>query len=129
MFDMFSKQETNTMAKKQATANAPKAPKKSNIIRELHAENPLLGPQDLAALIKKEKGVEVTPGAISTVLSNDRKKGKTPRRQGRPAKAPSSMPVYSELVGKLEAFRTLIAHCGGIQQTRQVLDILESIVG
>lgn len=109
------------MAKKKAGE-----PNKSKIIRDYKSEHPNEGPKLIAAALAAS-GLKVTPGFISTVLSNDkRKSGKTrgPGRGRRPAAAASS-----DSLEQLIQAKRLVDKLGGVEKARAAIDALAKLLG
>jgi hypothetical protein len=113
---------------------------KSNAIREIKGANPEAGPTEIAAMVKTQFGVDVTPATVSTVLSTDKKRNGKVGRPGRPkgskngsTKAPSAKSVG--LNGNQDAFiqnllkaKQLVSDMGGISEARNALNALESLM-
>ena len=114
---------------------------KSNAIRDIKSANPTAGPTEIAALIKTQFGVEVTPATVSTVLSTDKKRNGKVSRPGRPKgskntadKAPAASKAVT-LNGNQDAFiqsllkaKQLVNDMGGISEARSALNALESLM-
>lgn len=111
---------------------------KSNAIREIKGANPEAGPTEIAAMVKTQFGVDVTPATVSTVLSTDKKRNGKVGRPGRPkgskngTKAPSSSKALN---GNQETFiqnllkaKQLVNDMGGISEARSALNALESLM-
>ncbi len=114
---------------------------KSNAIREIKGANPEAGPTEIAAMVKTQFGVEVTPATVSTVLSTDKKRNGKVGRPGRPkgsknaaVKAPAASKAVA-LNGNQDAFiqnllkaKQLVNDMGGISEARSALNALESLM-
>jgi ribosomal protein L23 len=114
---------------------------KSNAIREIKGANPEAGPTEIAAMVKSQFGVDVTPATVSTVLSTDKKRNGKVGRPGRPkgskngsTKAPSASKGVA-LNGNQDAFiqnllkaKQLVNDMGGISEARSALNALESLM-
>ena len=114
---------------------------KSNAIRDIKGANPDAGPTEIAAMVKTQFGVEVTPATVSTVLSTDKKRNGKVGRPGRPkgsknvaAKAPAAAKAVA-LNGHQDAFiqnllkaKQLVNDMGGISEARSALNALESLM-
>lgn len=104
---------------------------KSQLVRDYLVKHPDLGPTDLAALIKQEQKVEVTPGLVTTV------KGHMNRKQS--AASVTRHAAATQLAAKtgrapseqfLEALRALhgcIRALGGPEATKDAVDLLTSL--
>jgi ribosomal protein L23 len=112
---------------------------KSNAIREIRATHPEAGPTEIAAMIKTQFGVEVTPATVSTVLSTDKKRNGKVGRPGRPkgSKNGASKAASTKvgLNGNQDAFiqnllkaKQLVNDMGGISEARNALNALESLM-
>ena len=114
---------------------------KSNAIREIKGANPEAGPTEIAAMVKTQFGVEVTPATVSTVLSTDKKRNGKVGRPGRPKgskNAAAKAPAASKAVafnGNQDAFfqsllkaKQLVNDMGGITEARSALNALESLM-
>lgn len=104
-------------------------PNKSEAIRQYKQENPDAGPKEVSAGLAKA-GIKVTPGFISTVLSNDRRRsGKGRKRGGRRLGAkPGPKPGRDPLQALMQAKR-LADQMGGVGKARAALDALARILG
>lgn len=123
------------MAKKKAGE-----PNKSQSIRDYSSANPSLKPKQIAADLGK-KGISVSPGFVSTILSTSKRKKKTGRpgrpkstgtvkavrAVGRPAKAAtrSSEDVSIDSLLKVKA---IVAEVGGISEAKSALTALEKLM-
>lgn len=114
------------MAKKRGSE-----PNKSEIIREYADANPGMKPKALAEKIKAEKGLDLTPGFISTIKSQHKKKsggaggkrrGRKPGSVGRPAAASDSVSI-----ALLKQAKELSMKLGGIDKARKILDALAEL--
>lgn len=134
------------MAKKKAGE-----PNKSQSIRDFSKENPSMKPKQIAEELGK-KGVAVSPGFVSTILSTSKKKS-TVGRPGRPAGtskkkatskvksvravgrpkvtkvATASKSSTSVSVDSLLKVKQLVADVGGINQAKSALTTLEKLMG
>ena len=115
------------MAKRAGGQNMSKA------IRDYLKDNPNDKPKAVSEGLAKA-GVKVTPGYVSTVLSNARKKdgkpakrgkklGKKRGRVGRPAAGGGD--VYANLVKA----KQLVDQFGSVEKARAALDTLAKILG
>ncbi len=102
-------------------------PNKSEAIRKYKQDNPDAGPKEISAALAKA-GFKVTPGFISTVLSNDRRKARKGRRKGgrKPARQASA---GGDAVQALVQAKRLADQMGGVAQARSALDALARILG
>ena len=99
---------------------------KSQAIRDYITANPKAKPKDVVTALS-EQGVTVTPAFVSTLRSNDKRKGrKGPGRRGRPAGSTKS--ASSVGIDSLVQAKKLIDKMGGINQARQALDALSKIL-
>jgi hypothetical protein len=106
------------MARKAA---AVEGPSKSEAIRNYKSKNPDAGPKAIAAALADD-GIKVTPAFVSTVLSNDKRKGGgTGRRGRRPGGGNASL-------DNLIQAKKLAEQMGGIEQARAALDALARIL-
>jgi hypothetical protein len=101
-------------------------PNKSDAIRKYREHNSDAGPKDISAALAKD-GIKVTPGFVSTVLSNDRRKAGTGRRK-KGGKRPGSKPGRDPLATLMQAKR-LADQMGGVGKARAALDALARILG
>lgn len=133
------------MAKKKAGE-----PNKSQSIRDFSKENPSMKPKQISEELGK-KGVAVSPGFVSTILSTSKKKSKTGRpgrpagstkksaskvksvrAVGRPAKAANTTSAKSSdsvSVDSLLKVKQLVAEVGGISEAKSALTTLEKLMG
>ena len=80
---------------------------KTKAIREYRDSHPGAKPKEIAEQLNLT-GLSITPGYVSTILSNDKRSGKVgKRRRGRPRK--DSVPVASKSVDKSASFENLLA--------------------
>lgn len=113
---------------------------KSNAIRDIKGANPEAGPTEIAAMIKTQFGVDVTPATVSTVLSTDKKRNGKVGRPGRPKGSKNTATKSSAskgvaLNGNQDAFiqnllkaKQLVNDMGGISEARKALNALESLM-
>ncbi len=102
---------------------------KSDVIRTTSAENPGVGPTELAKLIQSAHNIKVSPAMVSTVLSQDRSRGGKPARRGRPPKARRATRGGSDLsVDVLVRIKKLADEIGGVDEARRALDALSQIM-
>jgi hypothetical protein len=114
------------MAKKKAGVN------KSKAIRDWKQANPRHKPKQIAAALGK-KGIKVTPGFVSTILSTSKKK-KTIGKPGRPkgsrtvqagrSPKPSTEISYESLL----KVKQIVREMGGIEDARSALTALEHLL-
>jgi hypothetical protein len=114
------------MAKKAAAG-----PNKSAAIREYKSKHAEAGPKDIANALTAD-GLKVSAGFVSTVLSNDKRRGgkgrrKGGRRMGRPAK--SSAVGGGDALSKLVLAKKMSDRLGGVEQARAALNALAQILG
>lgn len=123
-------------------ARKPKAKiNKSAVIREIRKTNPEIGPKEIAQMILEQHGVEVTPATVSTVLSTDKKRNGKVGRPGRPkgsknaaksnghrASNGNGSGKFGEVVENLIKARQLVQDMGGVEQARNALNALESLM-
>lgn len=134
------------MAKKKAGE-----PNKSQSIRDFSKDNPTMKPKQISEELGK-KGVAVSPGFVSTILSTSKKKSKV-GRPGRPAGASkkkttskvksvravgrpkgakvaaASKSSGSVSVDSLLKVKQLVAEVGGISEAKSALTTLEKLMG
>ena len=109
------------MAKKAAAG-----PNKSKAIRDYKGSHAGAGPKEIAEALA-EHGVKVTPGFVSTVLSNDKRRGRKGRRKGgRPAGA---KPGRKDALSQLVLAKKMSDQFGGVEKARAALNALAQILG
>lgn len=102
-------------------------PNKSEAIRKYKSAHADAGPKEISAALAKE-GLKITPGFISTVLSNDRRKaGKSRRKGGRKPGRPAA--AGGGAVEALVQAKRLADEMGGVAKARAALDALALILG
>lgn len=84
-----------------------KKPTKSELIREMAADNPGVGPTEIAKKLHSLYKIKVTPAMVSTVLSQDRKRGDKPVKRGRPVR--QQKPTLAERAANNDALINLEA--------------------
>ncbi|MFO1065769.1 MAG: hypothetical protein U0892_18055 [Pirellulales bacterium] len=113
---------------------------KSQLIRDARSAKPDAGPSEIAAIIKSEHGVEVSPAMVSTVLSQDKSRGGKPAgKRGRPKKGaaatksagrPAAKKPQADLsLDALVKIKKMAEEVGGIEQAKAALDALAKILG
>jgi len=115
------------MAKKAAAG-----PNKSAAIRDYKSKHADAGPKEIAAALVGD-GVKVTAGFVSTVLSNDKRRGRKGRRKpgpkpGRPS-AGRAKGQAGDALSKLVLAKKLSDQLGGVEQARAALNALAQILG
>ena len=99
-------------------------PNKSQAIRAYKSDNASAGPKQIVEALAKQ-GVKVTPGFVSTVLSNDRRKG----RKGRPKGGRRAATRGHDPLAALMLAKKLADQMGGVEKARNALDALARILG
>lgn len=124
------------MAKKKA-----RAVNKSQTIRAYKKTHPKLKPKQIAEDLGR-KGLTVTPGFVSSVLSSSKRKKKigkpgrpkgsksTPSTSavGRPPKSRSAANGASVSLDSLLKFKDIVSELGGIDEARTALAALEKLM-
>jgi len=105
------------MARKAAAG-----PNKSAAIRAYKDSHASAGPKEITEALGKD-GVKVTPAFVSTVLSNDRRKGRKGRRKG--GRPRGSANAFADLVQA----KKLADQMGGVEKARAALNALAKILG
>jgi hypothetical protein len=100
-------------------------PNKSDAIRKYKAHNSGAGPTAIAEGLSKD-GIKVSPAFVSTVLSNDRRKGRKGRRGRRSG---GRRAAGSRSLGNLLLAKKLAERMGGVDAARQALDTLAKLLG
>ncbi|TWU41729.1 hypothetical protein [Novipirellula artificiosorum] len=123
------------MAKKKASkVNAAQA------IRDYDAAHPGTSPKKVAEDLKKQ-GIDINGQYVSTIRSNAKRNGGKTRKAGRPVKKAAgtvkrgrpprsvkpSAAAKSTPFDALLQLQQLTAELGGYQQTREALDLLETV--
>ena len=107
------------MAKKAAGGTS-----KSEAIRNYKNTHDDAGPTEIAGALSKE-GTKVTPAFVSTVLSNEKRRGRKGRRRG----APRGRRAGGDPVQVLVQAKKMADQMGGIDKARSALDALARILG
>ncbi|MGB7325127.1 MAG: hypothetical protein WBD31_09665 [Rubripirellula sp.] len=115
-------------------------PNKSQAIRDYSKSNPTLKPKQIAEDLGK-KGVAVSAGFVSTILSTSKRKKKagrpgrpkgsvkSVRAVGRPTKSASKGKHSSDVsVDSLLKVKQLVAELGGIAEAKSALSTLEQLM-
>jgi len=115
------------MAKKRGSG-----PNKSLIIREYADANPGMKPKELSEKIKAEKGLDLSPGFISTIKSQYKKKSGGGKKRGRKPGAgrPAGRPAGASdqvSISLLKAAKEPTVKLGGIDKARKLLDALAEL--
>ena len=105
------------MAKKSTSGT------KSAAIRNYKADNPSAKPKQIAEALTKA-GEKVTPAFVSTVLSNDKRRGKKRRGGRKPGRVAGSAGFESLVQAK-----RLADQMGGVAKAKAALDALSRILG
>ncbi len=105
------------MAKKSTSGT------KSASIRNYKSDHPTAKPKEIAEALSKA-GEKVTPAFVSTVLSNDKRRGKK-RRGGRKPDRAAGMSGFENLVQA----KRLADQMGGVTKAKAALDALAKILG
>lgn len=110
------------MAKTKSAGN------KSEAIRGYKTANPTAGPKEISAALSKA-GQKVTPGFVSTVLSNDKRKGgvTSSKRGRRPAVARSGGVMSGDFIDSLTKAQGFAREMGGIDAAVAALDNLKKV--
>jgi hypothetical protein len=95
---------------------------KSSAIRDYITSNPNAKPKEILTALKA-RGIDVSVGLVSVVKYAKPKSGK--KKPGRPKKAASTSSDLS--ADQLLAAKTLADSLGGIQNTREALDLIEKL--
>jgi len=113
------------MAKKAAAG-----PNKSAAIRDYKSKHAAAGPKEIAAALA-DGGVKVSAGFVSTVLSNDKRRGGKGRRKGgrRPGRPAAQKMGRGDALSKLVLAKKMSDKFGGVEQARAALNALAQILG
>src|SRR5688572_11720749 len=101
-------------------------PNKSNAIRNYKANHSDAGPKEISEALSKD-GVKVTPAFVSTVLSNDKRKGGNGRRKRRGGRRPGR-PGGNKTMATLIQAKKLAEQMGGIERARRALNALSRLL-
>ncbi len=98
---------------------------KSKAIREYRDQNPGAKPKEIAQQLNLS-GLSITPGYVSTILSNDKRGGKVEkRRRGRPRKemvaAVGKPAAKSVSFDDLQAVKKLIDKVGSVEAAQNAI--------
>ena len=105
------------MAKKSTSGS------KSASIRNYKSDHPSAKPKEIAEALSKS-GAKVTPAFVSTVLSNDKRRGKK-RKGGRKPGRPAAAGGFESLVQA----KKLADQMGGVAKAKAALDALAKLLG
>src|SRR5262245_46405859 len=108
------------MAKKSTSGT------KSAAIRNYKSANPTAKPKEIAEALSKS-GSKVTPAFVSTVLSNERRRGKK-HKGGRPGRKPGRAAGAGSFDSLVQA-KKLADQMGGVAKAKAALDALARILG
>jgi hypothetical protein len=104
---------------------ASAGPTKSAAIRAYKDSHEDAGPKEISEALA-EDGIRVTPGFVSTVLSNERRKGRKGRRKGgRNGRKAARGDSYANLVHA----KRMSDRMGGIESARRALNALAKLLG
>jgi hypothetical protein len=106
------------MAKKSTSGT------KSASIRNYKTDHPDAKPKEIAEALSKS-GEKVTPAFVSTVLSNDKRRGKKRRGGKRKAGRAAGKSGFENLVQA----KRLADQMGGVAKAKAALDALAKILG
>jgi hypothetical protein len=101
-------------------------PNKSNAIRAYKGSHSDAGPKAIAEALGKD-GIKVTPQFVSTVLSNDKRKGGNGRRRRRGRRG--GRPGANKTMASLMQAKKLAEQMGGIEPARRALNALAKLLG
>lgn len=99
---------------------AKSGPNKSVAIREYKAANPEAKPKQIAEALS---GLNVSAQFVSTVLSNDKKKGKGAKRGPKPGSKAATTDLQSLLHAK-----KLVTQLGGVDAARAAINALAQLL-
>jgi len=111
------------MAKKAAAG-----PNKSKAIRDYKNSHAGAGPKEISTALA-EQGVKVTPGFVSTVLSNAKRRGKKGRRKGGRPAGMGAKPGRKDALSQLVLAKKMSDQFGGVEKARAALNALAQILG
>ena len=107
------------MAKRKVT--------KTESVRRALVKFPDAGPKEIAAKLKTQ-GVAVTPGYVSTVKSNLRKRAETGHRPpGRPKGRRNKSSNGYVALSALQHAHAFIQRAGSVDKAREVLDVIAKL--
>ena len=115
--------------------SAKSEPNKSQAIRDYFESHPRAKPRKVVADLAAQ-GIEVTPGFVSSLRSNDKRNGKKKRRSvGRPrnsASNPTATTTAKHVGGMdikaLGQAKKLVDLMGSVSEAKKALDILAEIL-
>ncbi len=104
---------------------------KSQAVRDYIAEYPDAKPAEISAAMA-ERGIEVSPQAVSTIKYQASKKQGAPKRRGRPRKTDKATTSArsngrSNELQHLIAVKELADKVGGIEEAKKLLDALAKL--
>ena len=109
------------MAKKKSAIKKSGAVNKSEAIRNYLRGKPKAGPKEIAAELGKD-GVDVTPGFVSTIKTDFRKKkGRKGRKKGAGGGRPADDRVS---LSALVQAKKMVDDIGGIDKAKNAIDAL-----
>ena len=105
---------------------------KSEEIRKYMVDNPTAGPQAVSDAMKTLHNIEVKPQFVSTVKSNDKRKGKKkPGKRGRKPGVSAAAGVATSGGGisleSLRAVKAFIDKMGGLKKAKAAVDLLAEL--
>ncbi len=111
------------MARKKVT--------KSSLIRKFVADMPNAGPTEIAKALKDKHDITVTAAMVSTVKSQDKSRGGSPKRIGRPVTrmvTPAALNGSHVSVEAMLKVKKVANEIGGIQEAKHALNALEQLI-
>jgi hypothetical protein len=99
-------------------------PNKSAAIRAYKESHASAGPKEIVEALSKD-GIKVSAAFVSTVLSNDRRKGRKGRRKSGRRRGGGASSAFANLVQA----KKLADQMGGVEKARAALDALAKILG
>ena len=94
---------------------------KSAAIRDYREKNPGAKPKEIAEQLN-QLGLKVTPGYVSTILSNDKRGEKAPKaRRGRPRRQPAAASAVEFSFENLLAVKNLVDKVGSVEAAQNAI--------
>jgi hypothetical protein len=100
---------------------------KSQAVRDYMADNPRAKPKEIAEELTKKHGIEFTSGSVSTIRHQMKKRKGRRGRPGRPGRRPQQAAASKVNIADLVAAKKMAERLGGIEKTRQILNVLAQL--
>ena len=122
----MARKKRETGAAQGDSAGEPDKLNKTKAVKEYMAQHPRAKPKKIAEDLTKQYGIEFKPTAVSTIKHQLKKSGALKGRRG-PRRQQGAGAANRIDISELVAAKKMAERLGGVEKTRQILDVLAQL--